>query len=515
MHRYNMVSISIILLLSLCFPEDSTASKASDKYIIIQKDVFEQLYKDRERLAIFVVNGSSCSKCYFAHKRLANKVQNTGTDVIAVIMVNRLVDSVTYADYIDTGEHAFMSRGDIRNWIPERNENAWYFYCADSANLIGGRYLDEGSGEALLTLCRRQLNSKKKVRRMQLSILDETSGPIVKPTFNQYISDSILVVGSDADLVLRAFNAYDGAEVWNSQFSENDFSNALDSNESIAHDRMMFRPGIIAAEWYSDSSVFAVGTIVSSRFNPERGRTAIGVRNFISEIDPRTNRIKWVKSPALINDAIAAMSMYNAQIRYPKLFITQCPWDAKGEAVYESNTLSVVDIASGEVIKTSPLDSAYKILGIEDNIANGYFCSLNGELWTGQPLRPYIRNEATGRKMKLIGRPYHNYYDKLYHMSRKHNLSGMSAYEKYKTYHIESLLSGMYSLGDNHVAIMMYRKDGNGATHEWLDVYDVRAEKMVWSQEMVPGWTIQMGETALMRVELVDNRYVVATYTID
>jgi hypothetical protein len=507
--------LSIALLSIMLRPGQAHSEEEAARLKHFPTDPFLHYVDDCTEAVIFVVAGSSCNKLRILSEAMRSEVEQTGVRTVTLMMLNRLTDSTAFPRSDRMEALAFATRAGLRGWAPDRNENAWYYYHVDSAKLSYCQFTARGSKELLLSLCRGNREQEKQLRRTILSVLDENSDPIVQPTMNAYIRDSIIVVGSGSALKMRAYNIYTGKQIWDASFVEELFSHALGPGETLATTKLFHSPEIIAAEWCSDSSVICIGTIVSERPDASRGRNAIGKRSFIADIDPRTLTVSWVKRPADISPDMEKISLANAQSRYPLLFTTQCPWSAKGDAVYEQHVLRAVDLETREVSLFVKMDSAYRTLGIEDNIADGLFCTTHDGIWTAQPLSPSIQNEHTGDRLYLDDDWYEGYREKLKGMAEETRWHSGSAFQRQSLYEVPSVIAGLFTTSGQTIAALLYKRDQDGGTNDFLEIYDRHSKRKLLSRMLSPGWSIQMAGDRLLRVELIDDEYVVALYTFE
>jgi hypothetical protein len=505
------VRINLILLIS------STPVFAIQNGIgLMNKDVFSDLYGSYRHLVLLVTGDNSCVKCYFEAGNVQNEIHERGFNihVINVIVVNRLTDSNAYAGRTYISSPRFVTRESLRGWDSRKNESAWYYYCADSSMLHYGSLLKQGGADALYLILSKP--GERTLAKVRLSQLDEAGNEIIKPVFNAFIRDSTIVVGSTYGLQLAAHNVHSGKVSWRMTFSDSAFVGILSNIESLASNHPVLQPAILAADCHDDKLVTFVGRIIAMEYDSTNRKIRYGRKYFIAQADMERNTLVWVKSPSSLHPRLSDISFINSQIRYPLLYTTRCPWSIKGDNIYNAPLISITNLHNSSYTQGVVVDSAYRILRIEDNMANGLFCIIDGDLWTSQPHGSTIRNERTGDLIQLEGEYYRDYYLKLEQMAAAAAAdNSLNAFQRYEVYALNSVLTGIYSIGDSCIAVMTYENDSLGATHEWLSVYDLSSKRLKARQRVNSGWTMQFGSDRVMRIELEDGKYVITSYTIE
>lgn len=479
------------------------------------KSLFADLYDSNEQMVIIVHSVVNCKKCALKASDISRDLKKKNVTVKNVLILNRLSDSIAYKHYLDVDDYVFRSRSSFHTWDVRFNEDAWYYYHLDSAKLGFCSLTTEDSGKLLYNLCTEAGELQKRLAVNKLAELDESGGALINPNFNPYIRDSIVIAGSDGSLHMDAFNIYSGKRVWKVTLPETLFLAALNDGEVLERDVMLYMPGIIAAEWLGRDTVLAVGRIVSRRYDSIRMAPMIGRRDFISAISVSRNEPYWVRAPRDICSGLSVFTMLGAQSRFPYLYTSQCPWSYRGDSIYLAPTISVTNMISGEMRLSNILDSAYRILDIGDNLGSGYSCVQNGEIWTGQPLRPYFENVETKQKIWLKGNAYDDYYNKLKRMSENLGQRVGTTFQRCQQFRFESVVTGIFSLEKHCIAVMTYETDSANGSGDWLSVYDIRNGGRLVREEVRPGWTLQTDNNELVRVELTEERYEIIQYELE
>jgi hypothetical protein len=466
---------------------------------------FSRYVKDSKEAVIFIKGSGSCEKCSYIAESMRIEVEKRNIHTIYMVVLNRLKDSVAIKYTRGNQSPIYITRSTLHELGSEVREDSWYYYSADAVALQSGSFTDRGSMEMLLS----KLHDGKRLRKKVLSSLDETQSILGQPVFNPYIRDSILVVGSDNELRLDVYNIRTGMRVWHAEFPDSMFVCALSPGERLERDIPMYRPGIWAAEWIDEGRVIFAGRVVSNRHDSVLNRRMIGRRSFIAIIDTASMSCIWKVGQIELDSKIRTRSMTNCQLRYPYLYTSLIPWGVTGEAVYDSYTISRMNLETGETDLFSRLDSVYRILDIEDNVSNGLFCIVEGELWSAQPLSPRINNESTGASIQIAGEHYLDYYAKMRKMARE--LGGIEGtpLQRYDRYEFESYIKGIYNVGAASIAVLK----GNGAKGERLEIYDVEKRSCIWREDVPPGWTLQGRKNTMIRIELDDNSYKAVEYS--
>ena len=455
--------------------------------------------------AVFLIKGNgSCEKCSFIAESMRVEAEKRNIKTIYLVVVNRLMDSVQVRYSVISMQPVYITRSTMKRLGPGIKDDSWCYYSRETNEIYSGSFTQAKSLERLIS----KLNHGRQLQKRVVSVLDETQQVLAQPIFNPYLRDSILVVGSDNGLRVDAFNIRTGVRFWEAEFPDTLFNCALSTGERFERDLPMYRPGIWAAEWIDGSRIALAGRVVSSRLDSSKNRRMIGRRSFIAIFD--TNSRSWTlrRGQIEMNSRMNTRSMTNCQIRYPFLYTSMIPWNAKGKSLYESSTISRTHIETGEIELFSELDSVYSILQIEDNVSNGYFCILDGEMWTAQPLSPRITNESTGRSVEVSGEYYNKYYLKMQKISAELGEFTGTPLQRYDEYNIESIITGIYGIGVSAIGVMM----GDSAEKDRLEIYDTKSGRCIWRESVPPGWTLQRGNNSIIRIEIDEDRYVVVEY---
>lgn len=504
-----LVLVAVLLLIS--YTPSKLYSQAS--YASASKELFAELYGSKQTLVIFVRSGTSCTKCAILAKSMAGAIESYNVPTVDVLMLNRLCDSTAYKDDLNDGRWVYQSRLMHDRWTPNLNEDAWYYYNKDSSDLVFCSLTAPGSKEMLVNLCIQGSIQHMGIKRKKLCILDESDGTLLVPSFNSYIHDSVVVVGSDKSIKLDAFNIYSGKRIWEAAFADSQFTCALYPGEVLERKDMLLSPGMIATEWVNEDTVLIVGSIVSRRYDSVRMAPMIGRRDFISLINSKKNSIIWSTPPRNLNLEIAQISMTNSKLRYPYLYTSQCPWDISEDSIYSINSVRRIHLQTGEFQEMSYIDSTYRILGIGKNLWSGLFCIQNFCMWTCQPLSPYLENQVTHEKLWLTGEWYNGYYRNMINMADLISDFDGSAFQRYKQYNIRSIVAGIFAFGVDCIAVMAYERNEGAKAVEHLYVYSVPNREQVASLALVPGWTMQKEDNSIVRIELSGEQYEVVQYT--